>query len=353
VSDQDAADQQTLSDRDQTVADRDQSSSDLDQTAAEVDQQAAERDQRASERDQLAADRVEQVDEDTSRRTDDYARSRSERTRGSLDRDITTQTRSETARMRETEALDRDRAADERDAAARARDELAAVLDTEMEQLEPDPRGENGGRVKGIDVLMRAAGDRKRAARLRARAAAARESAAADRRQAAQDRRQAAQDRAASAEELALEGIDHLTGALRRGVGLAAIQREMDRAGRTDEPLVMAFVDVDGLKTTNDAKGHAAGDALLRDVAGSVKRHLRPYDVIARFGGDEFVCSLSGHDEAAVRRRFAEISLDLEKATDRPTITVGFATRRAQERLDDLVERADAAMLAARHHANR
>ena len=82
-----------------------------------------------------------------------------------------------------------------------------------------------------------------------------REAAARDRERAAEDRRLAARDRAAAAGELALEGADYLTGALRRRVGLAAIQRELDRTRRTGERLVVAFVDVNGLKAINDKQG--------------------------------------------------------------------------------------------------
>ena len=66
-----------------------------------------------------------------------------------------------------------------------------------------------------------------------------------------------------AADELAAEGIDDLTGAMLRRVGLGAIQREMDRTQRSGEMLVVAYVDVDGLKAVNDNAGHMAGDALL------------------------------------------------------------------------------------------
>ena len=162
-------------------------------------------------------------------------------------------------------------------------------------------RRDNGDSPIGIEILLRAAGDRKRAAAARAQAAIQREAAARDRERAAEDRRLAARDRAAAAGELALEGADYLTGALRRRVGLAAIQRELDRTSRTGERLVVAFVDVDGLKAINDKRGHAAGDDRLRAVAQAIMQHLRSYDVIVRFGGDEFVCSLSGQDAGGAR----------------------------------------------------
>ena len=98
----------------------------------------------------------------------------------------------------------------------------------------------------------------------------------------------------AYAHELATAAIDEMTDALRRGVGLVALQREMDRTRRTREQLIVAFVDVDGLKTVNDRDGHAAGDALLRTVVSLVTEEFRSYDLMLRFGGDEFVCSFSG-----------------------------------------------------------
>ena len=194
------------------------------------------------------------------------------------------------------------------------------------------------------------AGDRQRAAASRTRAAAQRDAAAADRELAAEDREQAAHDRRVGAEQLAAEGVDHLTGALLRRAGLVAIQREIDRTRRSGERLVVAFIDVDGLKHTNDTDGHAAGDELLRDVAQSITQQLRSYDVIARFGGDEFVCSLSGQDAAGAGERFEQIRTSLSQAARRATITVGLAECAKEESLEQLIARADATMINARQH---
>jgi diguanylate cyclase (GGDEF)-like protein len=70
-----------------------------------------------------------------------------------------------------------------------------------------------------------------------------------------------------------------------RRVGLGAMQREMDRTRRTGERMVIAYVDVDGLKRINDTEGHVAGDELLNHVAHAITHQLRSYDVICRFGG--------------------------------------------------------------------
>ena len=348
------ADARTLSDRDQIVADGDQTGSDLDQTTSDADQSASERDQLASDRDQEAADSDQAVSDgrgSQGEHSEVYARSRRARSQSALDRDEASQARSETAHLRDDAAARRDRFAEERDAAARARDRLAERLDAELERLEAESEGTNGERVTGLEVLMRAAGHRKRAVASRARAAAQRESAARDREQAALDRRQAALDRAIAAEELALEGFDHVTGALRRRVGLAALGREMDRTARSGEALVVAFVDVDGLKTVNDELGHGTGDELLRETVGAIKERLRSYDVITRVGGDEFVCSLSAQDMAGARNRFADISDRLAEGPTCGSFTVGLVERQKGDSVDELVRRADDAMRQTRRSA--
>jgi diguanylate cyclase (GGDEF)-like protein len=347
-----ARDEQDLSDLDQTWSDTDQSDSDLDQTLSDADQRASERDQSASERDQHAADldqaalaRAQVGDDDPT----SYARSRRARSQTSLERDITSQSRSMTAGIRDATAERRDLDAEARDAAASAREQLAAVLDAEIDQLENSRALNGGGRSLDLEILLRASHDRKRAAAGRARAAVQREEAARDRALAREDRERAAGDRRQAAEELAAEGTDHLTETMRRRVGLAAIQREIERIRRSGETLVVAFVDIDGLKAVNDSQGHAAGDELLRTVARCIQLQLRSYDVILRFGGDEFVCSLAGQDVAGVGDRFAQISAQIAEAHNGATISVGLVEGGSEESLDEMIGRADRVMIASRN----
>jgi diguanylate cyclase (GGDEF)-like protein len=260
---------------------------------------------------------------------------------------------SESARQRAEAAARRDRIAAERDRAARAREQLAAALDARDERLALETRSRNGGRQVGLDIILRAARDRQHAVASRARAATQRAAAARDRRLAARDRREAARDRRAAVEALALEGFDDLTGALRRQAGLGAIQRELDRTRRTNEPLVVAFVDVDGLKAINDSDGHAVGDEILRSVVGTIRQQLRSYDVIVRYGGDEFICSLSGQDAPGASQRFAQISARLADVAHHATISVGLAAPREHDSLEDLIHRADTAMIEGRARGRR
>ena len=141
--------------------------------------------------------------------------------------------------------------------------------------------------------------------------------------------------------------MDDLTGALRRDRGLADLQREIERARRSDGRLVLAFVDVDGLKTINDTHGHAAGDQLLRDVVGALRARLRSYDLIVRYGSDEFVCALPGTDISTAQSRFDEAERTLNEADPRASVSVGLAELLNANSLEDLVARADAALYAA------
>jgi diguanylate cyclase (GGDEF)-like protein len=126
------------------------------------------------------------------------------------------------------------------------------------------------------------------------------------------------------------------------------LERELERARRTGEGLVVAFVDVDGLKQVNDTEGHLAGDALLIAVADSLRACLRSYDLVMRFGGDEFVCALPNSSLEQVRGRFGEVSRFLGACPAAGSITVGLAELGDGDRAEDLVRCADADLLARR-----
>jgi diguanylate cyclase (GGDEF)-like protein len=193
-----------------------------------------------------------------------------------------------------------------------------------------------------------AATDRATAAADRARAASDRARAREERAQSARDRTLAAHDRAQAAIDREASEIDELTHVRRRGAGIKQLQREIDRAHRASEDLVVAFVDVDGLKQLNDSKGHLAGDALLLAVANSLQACLRSYDLIMRFGGDEFVCALPHTDIGNIRQRFTDVSKTLAAGPTHGSITVGFAELNESDSPQELIYRADADLLARR-----
>ena len=84
-------------------------------------------------------------------------------------------------------------------------------------------------------------------------------------------------------------GRDHLTGLILRGPFEAAMRRETVRGERTQEPVTLLMLDIDNFKSYNDAFGHNGGDIVLKSLAVLMKEVVRKSDVVARWGGEEFV----------------------------------------------------------------
>jgi diguanylate cyclase (GGDEF)-like protein len=319
--------EQTLSDNDQTLSDVDQTRSDSDQDRSDRDQDSSDRDQRASDLEQAAADR-EQAS---------HAGGYAEHEIARADRVDSTDERRATTAERARTAADRLSAADARDLSAQDRDLAAAERDRAAEALGSAPAASSRKQRAG-----------RRLAELRARAADDRARAAADRRAAAADRATAAQDRKQAAIDLRHAYHDDLTGALRREMGEVALQHEVDRARRGDGRMVLAFVDVDKLKSLNDRDGHSAGDALLVGVVATMRAKLRSFDPVVRYGGDEFVCAMLGTDAVDVGERFVEVKEALASEYDKAGISVGVAELQAGDTLADLIARGDTALYEAK-----
>jgi diguanylate cyclase (GGDEF)-like protein len=90
-------------------------------------------------------------------------------------------------------------------------------------------------------------------------------------------------------------------------------------------PLVVAYIDVVGLKAVNDAHGHATGDALLQHAVHAIRGRLRSYDLIVRIGGDEFLRVMSGATIDDAHERFNLIQASLAGDSDGCKIKVGCA----------------------------
>ncbi len=194
---------------------------------------------------------------------------------------------------------------------------------------------------------MRAKRDRQRAAADRAKAADDRARAAADRQEAARERAEALRNSAEAADSLKLATTDELTGAWTRTFGLREVSRELERAHRTGARLVLAFIDVDGLKDVNDSHRHLAGDELLQLVGETLRANVRPYDVIVRYSGDELVCAMPNLSAAEAGARFEKIAAALTAVSAEHSVTFGLAEAEPADSLEALLARADPGRLLA------
>lgn len=159
----------------------------------------------------------------------------------------------------------------------------------------------------------------------------------------------------------ALERINHLaahddlTGLLNRRRMSEVVQAERERCVRSRRPLVLALLDLDFFKLVNDRYGHAAGDAVLCAFAGRVLDNLRSTDVLARWGGEEFLLLLpeTSLDGALVllervRREVAELCVETANGEIRLTVSIGVAAGRVQETMEQVLEHADEALYQAK-----
>jgi diguanylate cyclase (GGDEF)-like protein len=156
---------------------------------------------------------------------------------------------------------------------------------------------------------------------------------------------------------VAMAETDALTGLLNRRALFPKLQTEIARADREAQPLAVIMLDLDEFKAVNDRLGHAAGDDMLLATAVALSRVARRYDTVARLGGEEFLVVLPNLSDAAghataerMRATITEATASLGHDISAVTASAGVAVHEpgTGETADQLVARADAAMLAAK-----
>jgi diguanylate cyclase (GGDEF)-like protein/PAS domain S-box-containing protein len=147
---------------------------------------------------------------------------------------------------------------------------------------------------------------------------------------------------------------DELTGLLNRRGFVTMAKQQLKIADRSGRGMFLMYADMDGLKEINDTLGHHEGDRAILEIASLFKKNVRESDVVARFGGDEFVALMVDVSEAADESIITERMLKRLEALNqankgrsyRLSMSLGLAYYDPQDNcsLEDLLVRADAAM---------
>lgn len=152
-----------------------------------------------------------------------------------------------------------------------------------------------------------------------------------------------------------IANTDMLTGLPNRRHTLSFLDQALRRAEQDGAPLAVAIFDIDHFKAINDQHGHAAGDEVIRRVGQRAKASLRDDDMVGRYGGEEFVCILQGRSalsaELVAERVRKAVQGDAEGvAAGLPgvTVSIGLAVYAGEASIEDLLQRADKALYAAK-----
>jgi len=149
--------------------------------------------------------------------------------------------------------------------------------------------------------------------------------------------------------------LDQLTRIANRGRFERTLNQWVRAHRSSGLPFVLAMVDVDDFKKINDTEGHQEGDRVLTEVAQMLSSAFRPGDLVARYGGDEFVIMLA-HSTAnqaldrikALVERLATIRLGAKETSGTITLSVGVTEWMVEDEPSDIVSRADTAMYQAK-----
>jgi two-component system cell cycle response regulator len=163
----------------------------------------------------------------------------------------------------------------------------------------------------------------------------------------------------AAREALRLQAThDSLTGLFNRGSILQALQNELARAERKQQPVAVLLMDLDRFKLVNDTWGHLAGDAVLREGAQRMKATIRRYDSLGRYGGEEFLAVLPGcsgptalQQAERIRAEMARLPFSTGKEIFPVTCSIGAAWRNSPSvhDADQLIRESDLALYRAKN----
>ena len=153
-----------------------------------------------------------------------------------------------------------------------------------------------------------------------------------------------------------LLSFDYLTGTLNRQAFFHILEQEQSRVSRCGEPGCLVLLDIDKFKNINDNYGHGVGDTVLKTISTFIIEHLRPYDSICRYGGEEFlICMPNTTIENAhtiidrLRKKLSQKPITISSSnTLNISASFGIAAMSSEYDLDEAIEYADQALYKAK-----
>lgn len=152
-----------------------------------------------------------------------------------------------------------------------------------------------------------------------------------------------------------LSSTDALTGLPNRLTAEMSLRARLEEVRKAGWPLAVVFVDVDRFKQFNDEHGHAVGDAVLTAAARSMAGAIRGSDIVARWGGEEFVVISTAATRAEIevlaeriRNLVAASEVEIDGSRLGVTVSIGMTPARASDTVESIVERADEAMYSSK-----
>lgn len=142
--------------------------------------------------------------------------------------------------------------------------------------------------------------------------------------------------------------IDNLTGVFNRQYFHSIVKEELDKANRFKNEFCIVMIDLDSFKQINDTYGHLVGDKVLKLFANSCKKSIRKFDILGRFGGDEFIVFMPQTSLENAKITFDRLNIFLSEPVKinkqlsiRISFSYGITSSTGNESLDKILIRAD------------